>query len=226
MSVHFAKIAQQARQTFDPHNILQFATNFLSLQKLVDEMKFEDIQVNPEVLSRRSFDVPDKAPCTYIHIYECPIFSMNVFILAENYTMPLHDHPAMHGLLKCIGGRIKVQSFTSIASETAPSSKDMFPVHVNAPMDFNASSPAAVLTPNEGNFHEITAIAGGGPGAFFDILGPPYDSPLPPFGKRKCSYFRKINDLSGNWFLQKTPTPSHYFCDVIRITPDFLKDDD
>uniref|UniRef100_A0A1L8DB51 2-aminoethanethiol dioxygenase n=1 Tax=Nyssomyia neivai TaxID=330878 RepID=A0A1L8DB51_9DIPT len=219
MSVHFAKIAQQAKQTFDPQNIRQFASNFLSLQKLVDDMKFDDIQVNPEVLSRRSFDVPDKAPCTYIHIYECPIFSMAVFILAENYTMPLHDHPAMHGLLKCIGGRIKVQSFTSSDS----SCRDMIPVHVHTPKDFDASSPAAVLTPKEGNYHEISAI--GAPGAFFDILGPPYDSPLPPFGKRKCSYFRKINDLSGNWFLQKIPTPSHYFCDVLRITPDFLKDD-
>ncbi|XP_059615395.1 2-aminoethanethiol dioxygenase [Phlebotomus argentipes] len=222
MSVHFAKIVQQARLTFDQRNVIQFASNFSCLQRLMDELKLEDIQVSPEVVSKRSFNVPEKAPCTFIHIYECPVFSMSVFILAENYTMPLHDHPLMHGILKCISGCVRVQSFSSIKDEPPSGS---VAVQMSQPKQLDASSPAAILTPKENNFHEITAIPGGGPGAFFDILSPPYDSPLPAFGKRKCSFYRKTQGLAGDLILERIPTPLHYYCDnVLYDPPQFLKD--
>jgi hypothetical protein len=30
----------------------------------------------------------------------------------EGETIPLHDHPNMHGIIKCLEGRIRVTSFT------------------------------------------------------------------------------------------------------------------
>ncbi|XP_055701176.1 2-aminoethanethiol dioxygenase [Phlebotomus papatasi] len=227
MSVHFARLVQQAKITFDQCNSVQFASNFASLQKLVDDLKVTDININPEIFSRRAFEVREKAPCSFVNIYECPIFSMSVFILAENYTMPLHDHPQMYGFLKCISGSVRVQSFTSIKDEPPidnSSTLRTISVHVNQPKLLDSSSPASVLTPREGNFHEITAISGM-PGAFFDILSPPYDSRLPTFGKRKCSFYRKTQ-ISGECILEKIPTPLHYYCDNIHYEPPpFLRDD-
>uniref|UniRef100_A0A6B2EAK6 2-aminoethanethiol dioxygenase n=1 Tax=Phlebotomus kandelakii TaxID=1109342 RepID=A0A6B2EAK6_9DIPT len=226
MSVHFAKIVQQAKITFDQCNVIQFAANFSSLQRLMDEMKLDDVQVSPEVVSRRSFDVPDKAPCTFIHIYECPVFSMSVFILAENYTMPLHDHPLMHGILKCLSGSVRVQSYSSVTGEAPSGATPTIPVQMSQPKQLNSNSPAAILTPIENNFHEITALAGTGPGAFFDILSPPYDSPLPAFGKRKCSFYRKNRGLTGDLILERISTPLHYYCDNVHYDPPpFLRDD-
>ncbi|GAB0100215.1 2-aminoethanethiol dioxygenase [Sergentomyia squamirostris] len=218
MSVHFAKIVQQTRLTFDQGN-RQFASNFVYLQRLMDDLKLEDINISTEVMSRRAFEAPEKAPCTFIHIYECPVFSMSIFVLAENYTMPIHDHPRMYGLLKCLSGKIKVQSYTSVEdwSDVNVTPKTI-QVDVNPARELNPEIPASILTPRESNYHEITAVDGA-PGAFFDILAPPYDSSLPVFGKRKCSFYRRVQELSGSLILEKTPTPLHYYCDNIDYNP-------
>lgn len=68
-----------------------------------------------------------------------------------------------------------------------------------------------LLTPNERNLHEITAIDG--PAAILDILAPPYDGV-----ERECSYFKELtshwdprNDSTINWLLQIHP-PVNFWC--------------
>lgn len=239
MSSHFANILKHAKLTCDPINAISFKNNFNILKQLVDKLKATDLAVNPELFSQKHFNRPNKAPCTYVNIYECDICTISVFILAESYTMPIHDHPNIHGIIKTIAGKIRLQSYTAVSSLNAPTSSPA-PANNEQQQKNNASikqnlicvvsEPAqiittkcdgAVLTPNERNYHEITAIDG--PAAFFDILTPPYDT------TRKCSFYEKFNanlenvpdglhqSLDENYlYLKRIPCPQHYFCDNVN----------
>ena len=37
------------------------------------------------------------APASCMDVYECSEFSMSIFMMKPNKSMPLHDHPEMHG---------------------------------------------------------------------------------------------------------------------------------
>lgn len=223
MSSLFRRIINDAKLTFDRKNFANFKKNFLLLKQLVDQLTINDLNIDPELMSTTTFNCPDKAPCTYIHIYENDNISMSVFILNGNYTMPLHDHPMMYGILRGIHGKLKVQSFTRSQNlET----NDGFIVVDKEPMkDVNVESESAVLTPVLSNYHEIKAIDG--PAAFFDVLSPPYEKDIPVYGPRKCSFYRKITIPNKQFMvLENIPTPNHYYCDSaeFKLPPDFLKD--
>lgn len=220
MSSLFAKIIRQAKITFDLKNIEIFRTNFHELKILVDQLKIQDLNVNTNLVSKEAFSSQSKAPCTFVDIYENPHFTMSVFILRQHYTMPIHDHPAMYGLLKCIAGNLKVQSFTETTSEDEPRRFGEIDVKAEPSKILSISTESAVLTPGTENYHEITA--GERVSAFFDILAPPYESPI--YGVRKCSFYRKIQQSSENYILLRVPTPSSYVCDSGQYeVPEVLK---
>lgn len=221
MSSLFAKIIRQAKITFDHKNIDIFRSNFLELRQLLDQLKIQDLNVNPKLISREAFSTQSKAPCTFVDIYENDHFTMSVFILKNNFTMPIHDHPKMFGILRCIAGDLKVQSFTATKLENDQSRIGEVNVEIEPSKILTVSTESAVLTPKLGNYHEITS--GDEISAFFDILAPPYESPI--YGVRKCSFYRKIEDSSvENVILQRIPTPSTYYCDSGHYDPpDVLK---
>lgn len=138
--------------------------------------------------------------------------------------MPLHDHPNMCGMLKVISGRLKVESYSRISS---PNSNDLLVRAENVKI-INDSSEASVLHPENGNYHELTALDGR-PAAFYDILSPPYsDENDTSETARHCSFYQKIMvDNSGSNAiirLIKIPAPSHYFCDTFTYEqPDFMR---
>lgn len=223
MSSHLANILKHAKSTCDPKNAAAFKYNFIALKQLVDKLESTDLSINPDLLSRKHFNRPNKAPCTFVSIFECDTCTISVFILAESYTMPLHDHPQIHGILKTIAGKIRVQSFTatgeSIASAGDNQPNTVVSVMPEPPKVLTTNCDSATLTPTERNFHEITAVDG--PAAFFDILTPPYDS------LRKCSFYAKSAGNSGHgmssdstavqsqnrWYLKRIPCPDHYYSD-------------
>ena len=45
-------------------------------------------------------------------VVENPVISMGVFIVGEGESIPLHDHPNMHGIIKCLQGRLRIRSFS------------------------------------------------------------------------------------------------------------------
>lgn len=230
-----SRICQQARITFDVANLKDLARNLHVLKSLVDSLRYCDLRLNPELISKKYFNQTDKAPCTFVSLYEDERVTMSVFIMAENYTMPLHDHPQMHGVLKCIAGSLSIQSFSINEMDSSPvdvlerlyaidperpGTKKHVQCRREAPLEVNEESPAVILTPDQRNFHEITAL--GGPVAFFDVLSPPYDTPIEdrPYLRRKCTFFKvqeAVDSPEENTvLLEKTPQPLSYFCDSVE----------
>ncbi|XP_063701405.1 2-aminoethanethiol dioxygenase [Culicoides brevitarsis] len=213
MTSMLSRIIRQARQTFEPKNLATYQKNFLQLRELVNGLQnFLD----PELMSAKTFAAEGKAPCTFVNIYESETFTLTVFILRNGYTMPLHDHPDITGLLKVINGRVKIRSYTKIDDQVDPMNVQMgqrFEVSKGESKILSPDSPAACLTPSDSNFHEIQAIEGNA--AFFDVLSPPYDEDIG--GNRKCSFYRRVVERTGDTeklYLEKIRAPYSYYCDV------------
>ena len=49
---------------------------------------------------------------TYIHVFENSEFSVGIFVLGRGKKIPLHNHPRMRGFLKCVHGRLALQSYS------------------------------------------------------------------------------------------------------------------
>lgn len=239
MSSLLAKIFQQAVVTFNTANHVDLQRNLGLLKSLVNTLRYADLNLDPRLVSKSFFSQPDKAPCTYVGIYEDTSFSMSVFIMAENYSMPLHDHPNMNGLLKCVSGKLGIQSYTvdvdkeapldvlerlyALNPEVRPPQKKHVLCKREPIAEVDETSPAAFLSPDARNMHCITAI--GGPVAFFDILSPPYDTFIAarPHLKRKCTFFKVAEEApdSDQVVLEKIPQPLNYYCDNVEYKIEF-----
>ena len=58
-----------------------------------------------------------RAPVTYIPVAENKHISVGIFVIQEGQNIPLHDHPQMHGVIKCLQGTLKITSFTKVVRE-------------------------------------------------------------------------------------------------------------
>lgn len=245
MSALFARIVKQALITFERDNYASFRVNFNKLKHLVDQLTSNDLNIPSELLSANSFQYPSaRAPVKYIEIFEHNTFTMSVFIVANKYTMPLHDHPG-HGLLRVISGTARIQSYT--LEQPLQNTPHILSVIEETPTEFSPKSGCSVLFPRERNIHEITA-SGSNPVAFFDVLSPPYESEISAYGPKKCLFYRKVTlnsspDLTTKTnhmasddndddpakskhtiYLQRIRVPNHYYCDNICYNPpEFLQ---
>lgn len=230
MSTHFVNILKQALKTFDRKNHASLANNLAVLKQLTDQLSYRDIHVNEQLFDEHS-KIPGRAPCTFMHIFEDDTVSMSVFIMRGGYTMPLHDHPFMHGLLKVIWGRLQIQSYTERETANRTNNQEKYePLHeVNVireePNILTSEVGSTILTPTERNYHEITAI--GGIAAFFDILAPPYDAHVPGYGPRECTFYEAMphsdDNLASNLIkLKRIPAPLTYYCDTVSAAPEVL----
>ncbi|XP_030371890.1 2-aminoethanethiol dioxygenase [Scaptodrosophila lebanonensis] len=226
MTTHFKKVLRQALKTFERanYNHATFNANLQQLKQLTDQLTYRDLHLSKDELFHDAFnETADRAPCSYIHIFENELVSMSVFIMRPGYTMPLHDHPMMHGILRGIWGQLRVQSYTQQlgVNESEPLVYDKNPTEVRViaeqPNVVTPQTTSALLTPRERNFHQITAV--NGVAAFFDILSPPYDANMPIYGPRRCRFYRPKSDSDNQIHLQCIPSPGSYYCDLVD-TPD------
>lgn len=249
MSALFARIVKQALITFERENYASFMANFNTLKQLVDQLTSTDLNIPPELFGSNSFQQTPgcQAPVKYIEIFEHKTFTMSVFIVANKYTMPLHDHPG-HGLLRVLSGTARIQSYT--LEHPLQNTPHILPALEEAPIEFTAKNACSILTPTHRNLHEITA-AGTSAAAFFDILSPPYESDISMYGPKKCLFYRKIplkpaaatdtvnhhnhhhhhhnhdeetsSKSKHHAYLQQIRVPNSYYCDNIYYNPpDFL----
>ncbi len=193
----------------------------------------DDVNFDEALLNRRN---DDSAPCGYIHIWEDSVFTMGIFVVRQGARIPLHDHPGMHGLLKVIHGCVTLTSFSPCDDSDAATSGKLHsaplsptpspkPVRRLPTIQLDCHAPPCVLTPYEGNFHEVRTE--NGPAAFLDILHPPYDREI---GGRQCRYYKEVSAsgvTSEGWpadaaeaetvtlttFLQEIPQPLEFWCD-------------
>ncbi|ELT97114.1 hypothetical protein CAPTEDRAFT_29667, partial [Capitella teleta] len=180
------RIASQAARTFrNTKNPATFQQQLIKLKELTRTLTADDINFDVDLVrdTRKFNPESGEAPFTYIGLWEDKIFSMGVFVLRSHTSLPIHDHPDMFGMVKVLNGSVNVKSFskvvnndgTDLPKDEVMSSTDrvLHRVHLHGTQKIGTSDGVCVLDPLNGNFHEVST--GETPGAFFDILSPPYD---------------------------------------------------
>lgn len=175
-----------------------FPEQLSKLQSLLSQVRAEDLNIAPRLASPR----PPRPPVTYMHILETEGFSLGVFLLKSGTSIPLHDHPGMHGMLKVLYGKVRISCLDVLEDEDGdrrPQPGQQFepPLQpherralragvLRSRAEYTAASAPCLLTPVRDNLHQIDAVDG--PAAFLDILAPPYD----PDRGRDCHYYRVL----------------------------------
>ncbi|CAJ0952927.1 unnamed protein product [Ranitomeya imitator] len=185
------KIARQARLTFrgaggSGGDGKSFAENVAQLRKLVSEVRAEDLQIRPRKSAQAPVPAPHSPPVTYMHICETDGFSMGVFLLKGGSSIPLHDHPGMHGMLKVLYGKVRISGFDKTETPPPGDPGAVLRAVLRSTGEYSDSSPPCLLSPHRDNLHQISAVDG--PAAFLDILAPPYD----PDDGRDCHYYKLL----------------------------------
>ncbi|XP_022907609.2 2-aminoethanethiol dioxygenase-like [Onthophagus taurus] len=182
------KVFNQAQKTFSCTE-KSFEKKLQKLIRLMNKTTAKDLNLNESIMDNEFWEQPNKAPVTYISLYEDDLITMGVFVLKDGMKLPLHDHPEMHGLIKVLTGKIKVKSF-SIEEDPEFLYCKPPPIVLTAQKQpdilADSTSDVCVLRPKSKNIHEIESVDG--PAAFFDILSPPYETPMRDT-LRRCNYF-------------------------------------
>ncbi|XP_045506651.1 2-aminoethanethiol dioxygenase [Colias croceus] len=223
---------RHALRTFDDKFKNDFSTNLNKLKSMMDTLKADDFGFDNTFKDPATWRRPNKAPCTYIEVFQNSKVNMSIFILRPGFKMPLHDHPHMHGLLKVISGAVRIRSFSEFPLKEVVSQVD-FKVRakheaarlaqglhkrrrlfaqISQDHVCTDNSQTCILTPTVSNYHEIEALHE--PVAFFDILAPPYDTFVEGIGPRRCRYYYVANEISSSLVeLQETTVPECFYCD-------------
>uniref|UniRef100_A0A8C0ALN3 2-aminoethanethiol dioxygenase n=1 Tax=Bos mutus grunniens TaxID=30521 RepID=A0A8C0ALN3_BOSMU len=84
-----------------------FPENLSKLKSLLTQVRAEDLNISPRKATVQPLR-PNLPPVTYMHICETDGFSLGVFLLKSGTSIPLHDHPGMHGILKVLYGTVRI----------------------------------------------------------------------------------------------------------------------
>ena len=242
-SSNLQRTATQAWATFNMFrngrmDSSQFTQNLNLLRDNLSKITASDLNIDTKNLPKYA---PWASPSGYMDICEDRIMTMGVFTLRKSgYSIPLHDHPGMHGILKVMYGQIRIRSYSHVdrngqnppavpkfaGISSQPSTESLTPTELASEGVHDSESGAILLTPEIGNIHAIEAVDG--PAAFLDVLSPPYDPP-----DRDCQYYHElpVNDGASaqsrdiRWLLH-IPQPSEFHCELenypgpnIRIGP-------
>ncbi|KAF0027847.1 hypothetical protein F2P81_020588 [Scophthalmus maximus] len=200
MSSIVQRIARQALVTFrSPPRAGEdagksFLENLGKLRSLMTEVRAADLRLAPPpppyLHLHQQLHHGAAPPVTYMHICETDQFSMGVFLLKSGASIPLHDHPGMHGVLKVMYGKVRISCFDR-PQPPAPVGALRRSV-LRSTGEFTEECGPCVLSPDRDNLHQIDAVDG--PTAFMDILAPPYD----PDDGRDCHYYRVLPDAEAS----------------------------
>ncbi|XP_030196569.1 2-aminoethanethiol (cysteamine) dioxygenase a [Gadus morhua] len=201
------RIATQAHRTFSGSDPAacggeeeDFSQKHCELEALMTALRAADLKLAPR--SGAAGSNPDAAnpPVTYMHICETDAFSMGVFTLSSGASIPLHDHPSMHGMLKVLYGKVSIRCFDKLDQGASATEPPVFApplasrqrgslrrARLRSVGEYSEGSGPCLLTPLRDNLHQIDALDG--PAAFLDILAPPYDSD----DGRDCHYYRVLS---------------------------------
>ena len=222
-------IVCSARKTFALVCGDQFEESALILKSLLSQLQASDIAVTEADMQFQRRFLSPKSPVKFMTIHEEAAFTVTAFIVSPNQRVPLHDHPDMHGFLKCISGQIRVTSYSrlpadrqynppvSISTRVASNDRQRLISCVKVVAEAAAEEGSVLcLTPDTGNIHEVTSENGAS--AFVDVLGPPYCD------ESDCHYYEVIGSAVDRnlkreitWLLPVHP-PANYFTEVIQYS--------
>jgi len=196
----FARVTNSASRVLQP---TEFTEHLSKLIKMLS-MTIEPSELGLDrsmVLTSHSRELLGNTTATYIDLCRNEDCSIGIFIVHPGKKLPLHDHPGMHGVLKCIVGNFHVTSYSAFSdNKDIPLPRSLLnyrgrlqPIPTTPTVtSLGPTSSPLVLTPNDSNFHEIRAV-GPGCSAFLDILSPPYhetwDEVRPGERIRDCTYY-------------------------------------
>ncbi|KAJ6808340.1 plant cysteine oxidase 2-like [Iris pallida] len=167
--------------------------NIHRLRSVLDNMKPADVGLSPRQPYFKTVESRGAPPTiTYLHLYECPKFSIGIFCLPKSAVIPLHNHPGMTVFSKLLFGSMHIKSYDWIDS-TESTDEMIKPSHLEgrnlklaklkADTVFTAPCETSILYPAAGgNMHCFTAVTAC---AVLDVLGPPYNDSE----KRHCTYY-------------------------------------
>ncbi|CAL9037277.1 plant cysteine oxidase 2-like isoform X1 [Musa acuminata AAA Group] len=158
----------------DPKTVPETA-NVEMLQRLLDEMKPEDIGLSTDALFRVKNSSKGTPKITYAMIYKCDNFSISIFFLPPRAIIPLHNHPGMTVFSKLLAGSVHIKSYDWLdpgASNSSKPSPKLRLAKLVVDSDFTSPCDTSILYPTTGgNIHTFTAITAC---AVLDVQGPPY----------------------------------------------------
>jgi hypothetical protein len=169
------------------YNTLSTNRNFQEVMAQMKNVSLHHLGVDETYLNNLTF-----AQCMIV--VETEKFDVAAFLLPAGFILSLHDHPKMVVCSKLICGSVSIRSFTKI--QNLPNDEMLTKLEMLEKT--NADEPW-FLSPNKGNFHEITPLT---PCVLLDILLPPYNDT-----DRQCNYYsalKKDTDPS-NWVLKALP---------------------
>lgn len=233
-------VLRQTYKTFASNSEV-LIQNLEILKSLLDKTTAEDVNLQADFSKEEFWQRPHKAPVSYIDIVDNNYFTVGIFVLKPNTKLPLHNHPAMYGLIKVILGKVKITSYSintestrdvdsteSVPGAISPAffrKKEIITAELAGEAVVDTDSDCCLLEPEARNLHEIESIDG--PAAFIDILAPPYDTIIPNVGPRKCSYYSILNRVNENVFkMLEVDSPSWFWTDSFPyLGPNLSKDE-
>nr|ACO14745.1 2-aminoethanethiol dioxygenase [Caligus clemensi] len=203
--VQLAKVAATHKAPFELDEHLLKALNSLTIHELYFD-------------PREPFESHNGLPAYYVDIHEDQHLSIGIFFLNGSTKIPLHDHPHMTGIIKCIAGNLNIVSFSPLQElndDNDPSSTIIALPHET--LTLSSSSEPKMLTPNSRNIHEVQNTSKSSLAAFLDILTPPYNIPdqsefSPNEGVRPCNYYEIVKKETDSVSLRIVEKPDEFIC--------------
>lgn len=89
-------------------------------------------------------------------LIDTPLLRLGLISLQRVFSLPLHDHPNAHGVLKVISGRVRVQQYRYDSN----SGRDNTLVSLEQVSDHNlARGESSAFTPSFQNLHELESLS-------------------------------------------------------------------
>ena len=168
-----------------------------------------------------------QATVTYLRLHAEEDFAVGAFVFERGQTIPLHNHPEMTVLMRCLFGETRVKAYDLIDDAPRLSTRDAHAARggehearecVDEVMSAanGARGATRILYPRRANVHTLSALSAC---AVLEVQTPPYR-----VGQgRDCHYFELVRDgakTGQNSILRETAPPPDFVCGTFRDDED------
>ncbi|XP_039116507.1 plant cysteine oxidase 2-like [Dioscorea cayenensis subsp. rotundata] len=162
------------------------------IRSVLDSLTPADVGLSPNLPFFKKTEYKGPPAVRYLHLYDCPRFSIGIFCLPPTSCIPLHNHPGMTVFSKLLFGSMHIKSYDWVdvpenfnqplkSGHFQPPGMRLAKLHRDAV--FTTPCETSILYPLAGgNMHRFTAVTSC---AVLDVLGPPYSDAE----GRPCMYY-------------------------------------